>query len=173
MSTTAPLRNAIVLQRSVTIPRAPARVFEFLTHEVPTHYQAMARGHERFDVLGGGPMIEGSIIDCRERAGNQEVHHRYVVRELVPDRRLCFASTPSRSFVHLDGRIIEGESDTFVTYALEADGAQTHLHMTIAIAFTSRWQLFIARTLGRAAKLWGNHQAEELDRLAQLIAASA
>jgi hypothetical protein len=80
---------------------------------------------------------------------------------------------PSRSFVHLDGRTIEGQSDTFVTYALEGDDEQTHLHMTIAIAFASRWQLFVARTLGRTAKLWGRHQADELDRLAQLIAASA
>lgn len=167
------LRNAIVLQRTVTIASPPARVFEFLTTEVPTHYRAMARGHERFDVLGGGAMVEGAVIDCRERAGNQEVHHRYVVRELVPGRRIHYASTPSTSFVHLDGRTIEGSSDTFVTYELEPDGPRTRLHMTIAIAFANRWRLWVARVLGRTASLWGAHQAEELDRLAELIAARA
>lgn len=167
------LRNAIILQRVVLIPRPPAQVFEFLTTGVPTHYRAMARGHERFDVFGGGPLVLGSVIDCRERAGNQEVHHRYVVRELEPERRLQLASTPSTSLVHLDGRTIEGQSDTFVTYELDGDRSQTKLHMTIAIAFASRWQLFVARTLGRTAKLWGAHQAEELERLSQLIAAQA
>jgi hypothetical protein len=169
----SPLRNAIVLQRAVTIPSSPSQVFEFLTTKIPAHYGALARGHDRFEVLGGGPLVEGAIIDCREQAGNQEVHHRYVVRELVTDRRLRFASTPSSSYVHLDGRTIQGQSDTFVTYELEGNSLATHLHMTIAIAFASRWQLFVARVLGRTAKLWGAHQAEELERLAELIAAGA
>jgi hypothetical protein len=173
MSETSPLHHAIVLQRAVTIPSSPAQVYEFLTTQVPAHYQELARGHERFDVVGGGPMIEGAVIDCRERAGNQEVHHRYVVRELLADRRIRYASTPSTSFVHLDGRTITGTSDTFVTYELEPDGPRTRLHMTIAIAFASRWQLFLARVLGRSAKLWGAHQAEELERLTELIAAGA
>ncbi|HVH97677.1 MAG TPA: SRPBCC family protein [Enhygromyxa sp.] len=166
-------RNTILLERAVLIPLPPAQVFEFLTTGVPTHYRAMARGHERFDVIGGGPLAMGSIVDCRERAGNQEVHHRYVVRELEPGRRLQLASTPSTSFVHLDGRTIEGKSDTVVTYELAGDPTQTRLHMTIAIAFASRWQLFVARVLGRTAKLWGAHQAEELERLSELIAAQA
>jgi Polyketide cyclase / dehydrase and lipid transport len=173
MTEDSQLRNAIVLQRAVSIPSSPAQVFEFLTTKVPAHYHALARGHERFDVLGGGPMIEGSIIDCRERAGNQEVHHRYVVRELLADRRIRYASTPSTSFVHLDGRTITGTSDTFVTYELEPDGPQARLHMTIAISFATRWQLFMAKVLGRTAKLWGAHQAEELEQLTQLIAAGA
>lgn len=173
MSADSPLPNAIVLQRSVTIPSSPAQVFEFLTTKVPDLYAELARGHERFDVVGGGPMVEGSIIDCRERTGNQEVHHRYVVRELVADRRIRYASTPSTSFVHLEGRTITGTSDTFVTYELEPDGSRTRLHMTIAIAFASRWQLFVARVLGRTAKLWGAHQVEELERLGELIAAGA
>lgn len=173
MSEDSPLHNAIVLQRSVTIPSTPAQVFEFLTTKVPAHYAALARGHDRFDILDGGPMIEGSIIDCRERAGNQEVHHRYVVRELIAGQRIRYASTPSTSFVHLDGRTITGTSDTFVTYELEPDGPRTRLHMTIAIVFATRWQRFVARVLGRTAKLWGAHQAEELDRLTELIAAGA
>jgi hypothetical protein len=173
MSEASPVRNAIILQRSVMIPSSPAQVFEFLTTKVPDHYPALARGHDCFDVVGGGPMVEGSIIDCRERAGNQEVHHRYVVRELVAGRRIRYASTPSTSFVHLDGRTISGTSDTFVTYELEPDGLRTRLHMTIAIAFASRWQLFVARVFGRTAKLWGTHQEEELEQLTQLIAAGA
>lgn len=173
MSTDTSLRNAIVLQRTVRIPSSPERVFGFLTTELPTHYRALARGHDRFEVLGGGPLIEGATIDCRERAGNQEVHHRYVVRELLPGRRIHYASTPSTSFVHLDGRTIKGTSDTFVTYELEPDGSATRLHMVIAIAFASRWKLWVARVLGRTASLWGAHQREELDRLAELIAVSA
>jgi hypothetical protein len=49
----SPLHNAIVLQRAVTIPSTPAQVFDFLTTKVPAHYQALARGHDRFDVVGG------------------------------------------------------------------------------------------------------------------------
>lgn len=167
-------RHAITLRHTVTIPRSPARVFEFLTTGIAEHYCALARGHERFEVVGGGPLVEGAVVDCRERAGNQEVHHRYVVCELLPARRIRYASRPSTSFVHLDGRTIEGTSETFVSYELAPVGREaTRVDMTIVIAFASRWQLFVARVLGRTAKLWGAHQREELDGLTALIGASA
>ena len=179
-------RHAITLRHAVTIPRSPTRVFEFLTTEIGTHYCALARGHQRFEVIGGGPLVEGAVIDCRERAGNQEVHHRYVVRELLADRRIRYesrpatcmrswkASRPSASFVHLDGRTIAGTSETFVSYELAPVGREaTRVDMTIVIAFATRWQLFVARVLGRTARLWGAHQREELDGLSALIGASA
>ena len=167
-------RHAITLRHAVTIPRSPTRVFEFLTTEIGTHYCALARGHQRFEVIGGGPLVEGAVIDCRERAGNQEVHHRYVVRELLADRRIRYESRPSASFVHLDGRTIAGTSETFVSYELAPVGREaTRVDMTIVIAFATRWQLFVARVLGRTARLWGAHQREELDGLSALIGASA
>lgn len=164
------MKNTLWLREQVTIEREVEQVYAFLTTEIPGHYQAMDPGHERFEVLGGGPLVEGAVIDCRERAGNQEVHHRYVVQSLVENALVYYVSRGSRSFVHLDGRTLEGSSNTYVSYELRPlPGGRTQLRMLIAIELESWWKISVARTLGRIHVLWKTHQREELRELAALI----
>lgn len=168
------LPHAIILRDTVVLRCTAADVFIFLTQGMPTVYPALAWGHERFEIEGSGPMRVGSEIDCRERAGNQEVHHRYVVQELVESQLVRYASRPSTTFVHLRNRSITGHSDTVVTYALEPTATgQTRLEMTIEIVFASLWKWMIACTLGRASALWKSHQREELGKLVAIVEADA
>lgn len=162
------------LSHSLLIERPRAEVFDFITHHVPKRYREMASGHERFDVLGGGPVQANSQIDCRERASNQEVHHTYRVRAFEPGRHLYYASTPSLTFIHLPRRVIEGQSDTHVYYDLydvQGDAqAGTQLDMLIVIQLPHLAQKWMAVATG-SARLWGGHQREELAKLKRMIEA--
>jgi hypothetical protein len=160
--------RAIHLQHSLVIARPPAQVFRFITHQVPERYPELARGHERFRVLDGGPVREGAVIDCRERVEQQEVHHRYQVRAFEQDRHLHYASEPSRTFIHLKHRVLEGVSDTQVYYDLDAHPEGTRLDMWIVIQFPRLHQKWLALATG-TARLWGAHQQEELARVKQLV----
>ena len=163
--------NAIYLFERVQIGRRPADTYRFLTTMVPDRYREMAKGHECFEVRGGGDLVEGCVIDCHERAGNQEVRHAYEVRQLVPDERIHYASAPTRTRVHLKSRTIEGTGNTHVYYDL-APGpfGSTELAMTIVIELPNIAQKLLA-TLGRARRIWGDHQREELAMLAGMVEA--
>ncbi len=158
------------LVETVVIRSSPRALYRFLTADLSARYRELARGHERFEVIGGGPLVVGALVDCRERAGNQEVHHRYVVERLVPDELVRYASTPSTTYVHLPHRTLTGTSDTIVEYRV-APGSRgvTTLEMTISIVFASRLQRAIARGLGRVYRVWKHHQREELAALTRLL----
>ena len=167
---TAPrFRNALWLRHTLPIHAPRASVFDFLVRDVPKHYRSLATGHERFEVEGGGPIEIGAVIDCREHAENQRVHHRYVVRALRPGAHLHYASTPSRSWVTVAGREHEGQSDTHVYYDIsDSPDGGTHLDMAIVIVFQS-WFLKTLALFGGTRKLWQAHQHEELEKLAAIL----
>ena len=149
-------------------------VYAFLVQRLPTLYRVLAHGHERFAVRGGEQLVEGSVVDCVERARNHEVHHTYVVERLVPGRLIRYASTPSNTWVDLGRRRIEGTSNTFVEYRLEPLAADaTHLDMTIAIQFPGLLQKLLALLFGRVRAVWAAHQDEELHKLTALVEAEA
>jgi len=154
--------------RTIAAPRD--QVFRFITDCLPAQYTKLAVGHHQFVVEGGGPVRPGSVIDCRERASNQEVHHRYVVQTYEPSRHLYYASLPSKTFIHLPGRVIEDESDTHVYFDLTDTSEGTRVEMTIVIQLKSRTQHWLAVATGSTG-LWKRHLAEELTKLKELIEA--
>jgi hypothetical protein len=157
--------------RDVRAPRE--HVFEFLTTRIPACYTLLSRGHERFEIEGGGPLRLGARIDCRESAGAAVVHHVYEVLALRAPEHLYFASTPTRTWVRVGKRTIEGTSDTRVYYDLADEaGGGTRLEMTIVIELESLSQKWLA-TLSGARGLWYGHQGEEMDRLVTLVEATA
>jgi hypothetical protein len=157
--------------RDVRTVKAPRHeVFRFVTESLPARYAEMALGHERFEVVGGGPMRPGAVIDCRERASNQEVHHRYVVQAFEPGRLLYYASQPSKTFIHLGPRVIRDESDTHVYYDLTEDAEGTRVALTIVIQLKRRTQHWLAVATG-STRLWRRHLAEELTNLKTMIEA--
>lgn len=160
--------RAMHLVHSLTLARPRAEVFRFLTQRVPAHYRELARGHERYEVLGGGPVREGVSIDCRERVSNQEVHHLYRVIALERDRHLYLASTPTKTFIHLPHRVIADEADTHVYYDLTDRAEGTQLEMTIVIQMRKLATKWLALATGSAG-LWRRHQREELGALKQLV----
>lgn len=164
--------NAFHLRQARTIRAPRDHVFEFLTARVSAFYALLSRGHERYVIEGGGPLVVGAKIDCRERAGTQVVHHTYEVRALRAPEHLHLASTPSKTWVRAGGRTIEGSSDTHVYYDLEADEAHgTRLEMEIVIELGSLGKKWLA-ALGGTRALWSRHQSEELDQLVTLVEAT-
>lgn len=165
--------NAFTLHATRVIRAPREHVFHFLTHEVPRTYTLLSPGHERYDVVGGGPLVLGATIDCRESTGNQEVRHLYRVESLVEPSFLQFSSIPSKTFVHLPDRTIEGTSETIVRYELTVgEDGTTRLAMTIVIVLDSRWTKLLASFSG-TRRLWAEHQQGELDRLVALVEATS
>jgi hypothetical protein len=158
-------KHLLTLHHEVASDCPAPRVFHFLTREIEAHYRALSPAHHYFRVRGGGPLVLGSIADCSERAGNQEVRHTYRVHEWIEPTRLVLVSSPSQTKVHLKRRVIEGTSMTRVVYTLRplpAGGTQLRLDLTIG--FDSWWNKGLA-LLGGTRSLWQRHLAEELDHL--------
>lgn len=163
--------NAFYLNAERAMHAPSAHVFEVLTTRIPDLYPLLSPGHERYEVRGGGPLAEGALIDCAERAGEQRVEHTYVVKALQAPSHLHLASTPSRTWVRVGERVIEGASDTDVYYDLTPSGEGTRLAMTIVIALPSLGKKLLA-TLGGTYGVWRRHQRGELDRLAAFTEAT-
>jgi hypothetical protein len=163
-------KHLLTLHHEVASGRPAPRVFDFLTREIEAHYRALSPAHHYFRVRGGGPLVLGSIADCSERAGDQEVRHTYRVCEWSEPTRLVLVSSPSQTKVHLRRRVIEGTSTTRVAYTLRplpAGGTQLRLDLTIG--FDSWWKKGLA-VLGGTRSLWQSHLAEELDHLVKHLA---
>lgn len=150
----------------------PDHVFDFLTTRVLSCYTLLSRGHERYEVEGGGPIRPGARIDCREHAGPQRVHHTYEVLAVERPRHYHYASPSSRTWVQAAGRIYEGTSATHVHYDLTEADDGTRLEMTLVIDLGSLARKWLALVSGTGA-LWRRHQGEELDRLVTLVEATA
>lgn len=163
---------AMHLSGAARCARAATDVFRFLTERVPECYPSLARGHERFAVEGGGPVRLGAHIDCRERAGDQEVRHRYRVLGFERDVHLHYASRPTETVIHLPRGKIAGQADTHVYYDLDAQGTSTHIALTIVIQMPRRMQLWMALATG-SRRLWQRHLNEELGNLVRAIEAEA
>lgn len=161
--------NAFHLAESVTVMHPVTKVFTFIVKNLQTHYSKLAQGHKKFNIMGADEISEGAVIDCEEIAGNQEVHHRYEVKRVVPHKLIHYASHPTRAFVHTPWKIIEGESNTFVYYDLEEmTPTDTRLMLTIVIQMPSFFNKFLATVTG-SGKLWANHLTEELHALKREI----
>ena len=162
--------HAVTFCETVSIRVSPRKVYHFLLHEMERVYPELADGHECFRPLDAESLREGAVIDCRERAGNQEVHHRYVVEKLVQNKHIYYVSKPTQTFIHLKNRVIEGRANTHVYYDLEADGeVWTHLRMTIIIQMESAFRKWLGLLFGKMRSIWGQHQQEELKKLVQII----
>jgi hypothetical protein len=164
--------RSIVLRHAVVADAPPAALFRLLATNHTARYRTLARGHECFDVRGGGPLCQGAIVDCRERAGNQEVHHVYRVTSFVPDREIAMESIGSRGFVCAGGRTYEAESNTFVRQVIEPLGAgHSRLCVSITIQFASVARKLLALASG-TRRLWDAHLREETANLAALAGGS-
>lgn len=157
--------NAFHLAESVPVARPATTVFEFIVKNLQAHYSKLAKGHKKFEVMGANEIAEGAVIDCQEVAGNQEVHHLYKVKRVVPNKLIHYSSCPTRAFVRTPWRTIEGESNTFIYYDLKKTGPkETRLMLTIVIQMPSFFNKFLATITG-SGRLWANHLTEELHAL--------
>jgi hypothetical protein len=165
--------NAFHLSDSVTVQKSAATVFKFIVNDLPAHYSDIAKGHKKFEVVGSDEITEGASIECQEMARNVEVHHRYEVKKVIPNKHIhfctLFSSNPTRAYIQSMGKTIEGKSATYVYYDLEEMAPEeTQLTLSIVIQMPN---LFFKLTgiLTGQKKLWGNHLSEELNGLKGVI----
>jgi len=157
--------NAFHLSKSVVVHRPSTAVFDFIVKNLPTCYSQLSRGHKKFEVLNMAEIKEGAIIDCQEMEGNQEIHHRYQVGQVVRNKLIQFFACPSRVLVHLPGRIIETKSNTFVYFDLDPiTPNKTRLAQTIIIQMPSFFNKLLGVISG-TGRLWTKHLIEELQAL--------
>ena len=165
--------NAFHLRDSVVIQKSAAMVFKFIVNDLPEHYSDIAKGHKKFEVVGADEMTEGASIECEEIARNVEVHHRYEVKKVIPNKYIHFctqlSSNPTRSYIQSMGKTIEGESGTDVYYDLEeVRPEETQLTLSIVIQMPNQFFKLMGMLTGQK-KLWGNHLSEELNGLKGVI----
>ena len=157
--------NAFHLSKSVVIHQPSTTVFDFIVKKLPTCYSQLAKGHKKFEVIGADEITERAIIDCQEMAGNQEIHHRYQVVQVVPNKLVHFFACPSHVFIHTPGRIIETKSNTFVYFDLDPiTPDETRLAQTIIIQMPSFFNKLLGVISG-TGRLWTKHLLEELRAL--------
>jgi len=165
--------NAFHLRDSVTVQKSAATVFKFIVNDLSTHYSDIAKGHKIFKVVGSDEITEGASIECEEKVKNVEVHHRYEVKNVIPNKHIHYCtllpSNPTRAYIQAMGKTIEGESSTYVFFDLEEMApAETQLTLSIVIQMPSFFFKLTGILTGQE-KLWGDHLSEELNGLKGVI----
>ena len=165
--------NAFHLRDSMRVQQPAATVFNFILNDLSTHYADIAKGHKFFRVVGADKIAEGASIECEETVKNVEVHHRYEVKNVTPNKRIHYCtllpSNPTRAYIQSMGRTIEGESSTFVTYDFEETSPEeTQITLSIVIQMPNFFFKLVGLLTGQQ-KLWGDHLSEELYGLKGVI----
>lgn len=165
--------NAFHLRDSVMVQKSAATVFNFILNDLATYYADIAKGHKIFKVIGSDKIAEGASIECKETVKNVEVHHRYEVKNIIPNKRIHYCtllpSNPTRAYIQLMGKTIEGESSTYVFYDLEEIAPEeTQLTLSIVIQMPNFFFNLTGILTGQE-ELWGDHLSEELYGLRNVI----
>ncbi|MBN2610217.1 MAG: hypothetical protein JXB00_01535 [Bacteroidales bacterium] len=163
------IKNAAFLIQSVEINKPIDSVFNYIIYNLKDNYKAMAEGHIQYELLNAEYLQEGTEIDCREKAGNQTVYHKYRVEKIIPNEYVYYLSLPSKVFIELPYKTIESKSNTYCFYDFEKiNDSTTSLQLTIAIQFGSGFEKFYSTLFGGIAP-WKKHQKEEMEKLKELI----
>lgn len=162
------IKNAAILIRSVEIEKPVDTVFNFIIYKLKDNYTATANGHIKYEIIGGDCLKEGVLIDCRETAANQEVHHIYKVKKIIPNQHIYYLSTPSKVFIKFPWKTVESHSNCYCYFDFEKVSENiTKLQLTIAIQFDNWFQKSLS-TLFCGIVPWKKHQKEELEKLKEL-----
>lgn len=154
---------------SVVIDRPVTEVFNFITDSLSYYYSDLAKGHERFEVVGGGSMRQGSIIVCSERAEMEHVTHRYEVLEFEPNERLHYVSPETEVLIKTKKRDIEGSSSTYVYYDFaQVDEGSSRVDLTIIVQMPNNFLKMMGK-LTRSERRWYDHAVEELGMLKVVV----
>jgi hypothetical protein len=69
--------------------------------------------HIKYKIEGADRIAEGAVIDCREVSSNQEVRHRFEVKQVVPNKLIHYVSYGSQAMVKVMGMPLKGKADTY------------------------------------------------------------
>lgn len=163
--------NGYLLSHTVYVATSPREVFDFITYRMPKHNLALAAAHEKFELLRGEGLTLGALFRTEEFTG-EGVRNEYVVREVIPNRRIHLASTPSRILRRTHDQVRQiGTCNAYVYFDLDEVPSGTRLTQTIVIEMPNFLVKFITDVMGgrRADNPWQHHLVEELESLKTAI----
>ncbi|MCF8359070.1 MAG: hypothetical protein K9H26_09950 [Prolixibacteraceae bacterium] len=100
------IKNAAILIKSVKINKPVETVFNYIIYDLKDNYKAMTEDHIKYELLNSEYLKEGTVIDCREKAGNQTVCHHYKVEKIITNRHIFYLSSPSKVYIELPWKTI-------------------------------------------------------------------
>jgi hypothetical protein len=161
--------NAYYSVESVVIDRPVADVFRFVQHQIPSVYTRMSPMHEKFEILNAEALVEGAVIDCVEGDAKEVVRNRYVVTEVIENRLIAMASTPTRVYDRASGEPV-AEVDVWDYFDFEPLGPRrTRLVQTVVLDMKSpvlKSVIDIAAFLSGTRSDWERQFEEQLQNLA-------
>jgi hypothetical protein len=89
----------------VVIDRPVEDVFRFIQYDIPAVYTRLSPMHEKFEIVNAGALTVGAEIDCVEGDDREIVRNRYVVTEVIENRRIAMSSTPTRVYNRDTGKL--------------------------------------------------------------------
>lgn len=165
--------NGYLMTHVVETAAPPADVFDFITYRMEEHNLSIAKAHERFEVTEGEGLTLGSRFIAEEWDDDEGVLNEYVVREVVPDRLIHMASTPSRILERDEqGNVAEtGTANAYAYFDLEPIATGTAVTQTVVIEMPNPFVKFIIDViiLFDDSNPWQAHLVEELEGLRAAI----
>ena len=170
--------NSYLLTYSLEVNLPVDKVFDFITYEKQNVWPHIASEHEgqKFDIINSEGMTLGAVILCEEFADGEGTSHRYVVKEVIKNKLIYFASEPSIVYMENNsGEMKEvSRANSYVYYDMESLGAEkTKLTQTLVIQMPNFFIKFLADSIGgeEGKEIWESHLEEELKGLVNFMVA--
>ncbi|MFA6904112.1 MAG: SRPBCC family protein [Gallionellaceae bacterium] len=160
------------MSHSVTVSKSPEQVFDFITYRMAEYNLSIAKAHDKFEILKGDGLTEGAVFVAEEYQEDEGVRNRYVVKKVIPNRLIYYASTPSLIYEKKNGEWVQtGSCNAYVYFDLEGNSSKTQLTQTIVIEMHNFFSKFLIDMVisGKEGNEWMDHLVEELESLKAAI----
>jgi hypothetical protein len=162
-------KKSVIMSHAIEVPLSIDSCYNFIINDFSSVYQEISSAHEYFTVKNEKSLELGSVIDCAENSEDQFLVHEYIVKELVENKHIFYASIPTNSQVHLKNKVIEGKSNTYVFWDFnENDYGKTNITITVIVQFDSALQKVFINLVG-GMKPWKKHCVEEMEGLKRVL----
>lgn len=168
------LPNGYLMTYTVPVSKDPHTIFNFITYHMAEHNLSIAEAHDRFEIINelDSGLTLGAKFIAEEFQDDEGVKNTYVVKEVVPDKLIYYASEPSLIYrKKKDQWVQEGKCNAYVYFDLVPQGENTLLTQTIVIEMPNFFIKFITDIIAsmQEENEWQMHLEEELDGLKKAI----
>jgi hypothetical protein len=135
----------------------PHTIYQFLKH-IDRVYLQLSPAHQSFTLMNTTTICEGAIIENTEKAGFQQVCHRYTVETDTPQHIVLVSP---RSMVSIGG-IMRMPVHVTVAFFIDNDATHVRLRCELTLSFYKKIHEVAARLIG-TYRIWNAHVQEEME----------
>ena len=160
--------NSYLMTYTTKIERSPEQVFNFIKYNYRDHNLSIAKAHEKFEIINSDNITQGAVIEVEEYQENEGVKHKYIVHQVIPNRLIYMASTPTEIYQRSDGQLKQqGTCNSHVYFDLKENRGHTDLTQTIVIEMPNMAIKFLTDVIIAFSEKneWLEHLIEEVDGL--------